>query len=64
MSKSLFERPSFKLGFHKTTDQPSSYHQPPTNQPTDHQPPTSDGLNATTIDQTTDQWEIWGPKIP
>ena len=51
MSKSLFERPSFKLGFHKTTDQPSSYHQPPTNQPTDHQPPTRPPTNEKSEDE-------------
>ena len=30
-----------EMGFLKTTDQPTTYHRPPTNRPTDHRPPIS-----------------------
>ena len=34
------------MGFLQTTDQLTTYHQPPTNRPTDHLPPTTDQLTT------------------
>ena len=54
-------------GFPKTTDKPTTYHRPPTNQPT-NRPPTTDQEDqrpsARKADQPTiDQQKIWGPEI-
>ena len=45
---------AFEMGFIKTTDQPTSYHQSPTNRPNDHQPPTNQTPTKCTDHQATD----------